>query len=353
MIRNLLSILFMLVILTNSWSQQDEDPVILIGATGKVSYTAKPGLNSMAIVPGALVKVDGILSVKGKSTATLQYKRKIKHVGPNQTIALSELFGMSSTSSLSFDTKFAGYVEDAFVMAYYTPETGAEPWGQLKKKKGMGDGWGVVGGSRDTTARRGTGDGWGVVGGKAQKSTGDGWGGTGSVIYALQPFGHLAQGNVVFAWSRPAGKPIYIIEITDSNGKLIQKGSTSDTSLVMNLSSTAFEEGETYTWQVRTQGTANARSNELTFQMNSIADRDNILSKTEKTAAFENAPQEVRHLMHAVAMEEKEWYADAIEYYAKAQRMKGSKSATPRLMHSAFWNRRGIPARAVSVYNVN
>jgi hypothetical protein len=417
MFRLFISAFLLLCCFTLSFGQEEE-PVILIAATSKVMYTSPEGNKPSQILQGALIQPDGMVRIKGNGTATFQFGRHIvQHTG-KEAVKLSSLFEKGAgKTSLGFNNRFAEYVEEAFVMAYYSSGDPNAPWSQLATQKGMGDGWTVKGGTRDTLsgatrgtgdgwtvkggtrdtlsgatrgtgdgwtvkggtrdtlsgatrgtgdgwtvkggtrdtlsgATRGTGDGWGVQGGtKNGAKTGDGWGGTGNQIDALQPFGYLSSGAFLFAWSRPAGAAVYIVEIMDRDGKIVQKGSTSDTSLVLNLSSTAFEIGETYTWIVRTNGTNAIRSNELYFEVKSVEERERIVNRVQNTPTFEGSGEATRPLMLAVGFEDAQWNGDALAHYANAQVVAGKKSVTPKLMHSAFWNRKGVPAKAVSVFN--
>ncbi len=428
MFRLFISAILLLCCFTLSFGQEEE-PVILIAATNKVMYISPEGNKPTQILQGALIQPEGMVMIRGNGTATFQFGRHIvQHTG-KEAIKLSSLFEKGAgKTSLGFNNRFAEYVEEAFVMAYYSSGDPNAPWSQLATQKGMGDGWTVKGGTRDTLsgatrgtgdgwgvqggtkdgaksgdgwgvqggtkdgaksgdgwgvtggtrdtlsgatrgtgdgwtvkggtrdtlsgATRGTGDGWGVLGGtKNGAKSGDGWGGKGNQIDALQPFGYLSNGAFLFTWSRPAGGAVYIVEIMDRDGKIVQKGSTIDTSLVLNLSPTAFEIGETYTWIVRTNGTNAIRSNALYFEVKPVAERERIVSRVQNTPTYDGSGEVNQQLMLAVGFEDAQWNGDALAHYANAQVVAGKKSVTPKLMHSAFWNRKGVPAKAVSVFN--
>ncbi|MCO6485938.1 MAG: hypothetical protein J5I41_09225 [Saprospiraceae bacterium] len=163
---------------------QEAEPVILLSATGKVIYQPPGEGKVIPVYAGALLLPDGKVAVKGKGTATLQFKKSLKKINNRSLQVIADLMG-DGYRSLGFPGTFAEQVEEAFVMAYFSPEDSPLPWSTMRRQKGMGDGWGIKGDTRDTSAtvQPGTpGDGWTIKGdtrdtsARVQPGTpGDGW----------------------------------------------------------------------------------------------------------------------------------------------------------------------------------
>jgi hypothetical protein len=164
---------------------QNDEPVIVLSTTGKVFYTAPATAKAVEVFPGALLRPQGTIQVRKKGQVTLQYRKRIIQSNATTPGELATLFQEAGSSrALGFESRFTQAVEDAFVMAYLADDP-AEPWSRMGNRKGMGDGWGIKGDSRDTSASAPTvrtGDGWTIKGDSRDTSasapvrTGDGWG---------------------------------------------------------------------------------------------------------------------------------------------------------------------------------
>jgi hypothetical protein len=337
---------------------QENMPVLLVDRIGKTCYRPPEGGKAGMVAPGAALKRSGTLSLKSRAGATLLYNGKFKKVAGKNTYALSDLFKETQPQNiLGFESVFAEYVLSAFQMAARAADAPSEPWAGVKSGKNTGDGWG--GGGIVDPPKTGdgwgagivdppkTGDGWGREGIVDPPKTGDGWGGRGQAITAILPFGKIAPGNTVFFWSRPAGRTTFTVQVTDEAGKVVLSHTTRDTFWAVNLVSPGISQGRRYNWQVTTP--EKLASNTMGFEVAPETERAAALKKAENTDLYKNGTEVLRGLLRAVALEDREWYADAAQTYGTVQQNhRGHQTA--RLMHAAFWVRRTLKEKAVSVY---
>jgi len=320
---------------------QDENPIIVMAAQGKIAYQA-PGYSTKNLSAGAALKSAGTLTLKANSTATLFSNGQFQQVKGEKTASLLSLFPEGSgLSKLNFEQSFNDYLIAAVFMAG-NPQNPKDVWGGFIGKKGTGDGWGILGGKKGTGdgwgtfgGKKGTGDGWGTLGGK--KGTGDGWGGKGNTITAIEPFGKIRPSTQVFRWSKPAGAQNYTLEIKSSKGETLLKTTAQDTSLSIELDPAKFKEGQQYLWEV---STGNIKSNTLTFEIGTSKDQTAAIQKAETAAAYSANPAVVQGMLRAIALEQGEWYMDAAQAYREAQKI-DPQNTLVKLMHAAFWMRNG------------
>jgi len=320
---------------------QDENPIIVMAGQGKIAYQA-PGYSAKNLSAGAALKSTGTLTLKANSTATLFFNGQFQQVKGEKTASLLSLFPeKNGLLKLNFEQNFNDYLTAAVIMAG-NPQNPKDVWGGFVGKKGTGDGWGTLGGKKGTGdgwgtlgGKKGTGDGWGTLGGK--KGTGDGWGGKGNTITAIEPFGKIRAATHVFRWSKPAGAQNYTIEIKSSKGETLVKTTAQDTSLNIELDPTKFKEGQQYQWEVSSAG---VKSNTLTFEIGTSKDQTAVIQKAETAESFATNPPVVKGLMRAIALEQGEWYIDAVKAYQDAHQI-DPKNTLVNLMHAAFWMRNG------------
>ena len=320
---------------------QDTNPIIVMAAQGKIAYQA-PGYSTKNLSAGAALKSSGTLTLKANSTATLFSNGQFQQVKGEKTASLLSLFPEGSgLSKLNFEQSFNDYLIAAVFMAG-NPQNPKDAWGTITGQKGKGDGWGTITGQKGKgdgwgtiTGQKGKGDGWGTITG--QKGKGDGWGGKGTTIDAIGPFGKILPSTQVFRWSKPAGAQNYTIEIKSSKGETLLKTTAQDTSLSIELDPAKFKEGQQYLWEVSSAG---AKSNTLTFEIGTSKDKTDAIQKAETAAAFAANPAVVQGMLRAIALEQGEWYMDAVKVYQDAHQI-DPKNSLVNLMHAAFWMRNG------------
>ncbi|WP_353481849.1 hypothetical protein [Haliscomenobacter sp.] len=320
---------------------QDENPIIVMAAQGKIAYQA-PGYSSKSLSAGAALKSTGTLTLKAKSTATLFFNGQFQQVKGEKTASLLSLFPeKDGLSKLNFEQSFNDYLIAAVMMAG-NPQNPKDAWGTITGQKGKGDGWGTITGQKGKgdgwgtiTGQKGKGDGWGTISG--QKGKGDGWGGKGNTISTIEPFGKIRSATQVFRWSKPAGAQNYTLEIKNSKGETLVKTTAQDTTLSLELDPAKFKEGQQYLWEVSSAG---VKSNTLTFEFGTSKDQTAAIQKAETAAAYSTNPAVVQGLMRAIALEQGEWYIDAVKAYQDAHQI-DPKNTLVNLMHAAFWMRNG------------
>jgi hypothetical protein len=336
-------LILLIAALTFSFSgfAQDENLIIVMAAQGKIAYQA-PGYSSKNLSAGAALKSTGTLTLKANSTATLFSNGQFQQVKGEKTTSLLSLFPEGSgLSKLNFEQSFNDYLIAAVFMAG-NPQNPKDAWGTITGQKGKGDGWGTITGQKGKgdgwgtiTGQKGKGDGWGTITG--QKGKGDGWGGKGNTISTIAPFGKIRAATQVFRWSKPAGAQNYTLEIKNSKGESLVKTTAQDTSLSVELDPAKFKEGQQYLWEVSSAG---VKSNALTFEIGTSKDQTAAIQKAETAAAYSANPAVVQGLMRAIALEQGEWYMDAVKAYQDAHQI-DPKNTLVNLMHAAFWMRNG------------
>jgi len=221
-----------------------------------------------------------------------------------------------------------------------------------------GDGWGIKGDSRDTSATGPTvrsGDGWGIKGDSRDTSatgptvrSGDGWGATVPALKAVYPFGFISAGPVEFHWTGTQSKESYVVEVLDQDGRTRAKGTSTTSPLQLHLSADQFEEGETYFWRVRVPGTAARSSQALSLRFSGSEARRDILERVENGTLYTAASADVQALMRATALAQAERFGEAIAEFKRAETLQGKNGQSARLLHAAFWDSLGLKEVAVS-----
>jgi hypothetical protein len=315
---------------------QNDEPVIVLSTTGKVFYTAPATAKAVEVFPGALLRPQGTIQVRKKGQVTLQYRKRIIQSNATTPGELATLFQEAGSSrALGFESRFTQAVEDAFVMAYLADDP-AEPWSRMGNRKGMGDGWGIKGDSRDTSASA------------PSVGTGDGWGGGQTELKAVYPFGLISAGEAVFHWTGTNGKETCVVEVLDQEGRTRAKGTSTSSPLRLQLSETQFEEGETYVWRVRVPGVAARSSQSLSLKFTGPQARAAVLERVGNSAIYASSTADVQALMRATALVQAECYGDAIAEFQLAENLQGKTGQSARLMQAAFWKSLGLQEAAIS-----
>ena len=337
-----------------SASAQNDNPIVVMAAQGKISYQA-PGYNSKSISAGALFKNTGTLKLKANSSITLFSEGQFQTLQGAKTSTLLAVFPDQDKSiKINFERSFSNYLVAALDLAA-NPQNPKDAWGTVTSKKGTGDGWGTVTSKKGTgdgwgtvTSKKGTGDGWGTV--TSKKGTGDGWGGKGKLINTIAPFGKIRPGAKLFQWSKPTGNQDYRLEIKDSKGAPILKITAQDTFLNIDLDPAKFKEGQQYVWQVSTAA-GDVLSNPMVFEIGPSQALSSAVQKAETAESYAKNTATVQGLMRAVALEQGEWYQDAAQVYRDLQKAEPNNLLL-KLMHAAFWMRSGPKPLAEQAFNL-
>lgn len=323
------------VLLCQMGLAQESAPVVLVASSGKVSY-APPGKKcKKAIADGAVLKRDGSLKLRKGSTALLLCGNTLQTLSGKQSPELLALFpaGTEDKIRLSADRFYSEYFMAAVALAA-GPSTEADGWASIRTEKGTGDGWGAI----RQEPGKGTADGWGAI--RTEKGTADGWGGKGQRVTAIAPLGKLLRQPVTLIWSRPAGEPLYRVQIEDGNRKIIAEHTTRDTFLTIDLADEQYDGQIELKWSVATEGPAAARSNLLSLAIGTADERAEALTAAKRVPAYESSPAIAQQLMEAVALERDAFYEEARLAYQQL-RAAQPKHVMARLMEAAFLMRAG------------
>lgn len=331
---------------------QNENPIVVMATQGKISYQA-PGYSSKTISVGALFKSEGTLKLKANSNITLFANGQFQTIQGPKTSALKNVFmDQGGLTKLNFERGFTNYVIGALDLAANAQDP-KDAWGTITSKKGAGDGWGTITSKKGAgdgwgtiTSKKGAGDGWGTI--TSKKGAGDGWGGKGKTINSIAPFGKIRPGSKLFQWSKPEGAQNYQLEIKNSKGDVIQKMTTQDTFLTLNLDPAQFKEGQQYVWQVSSGA---LKSNPLALEIGTSQSLSSALQKAEMAESYAKNTATIQGLMRGVALEQGEWFGDAAQVYRDLQKSEPNNLLT-KLMHAAFWMRNGPKPMAEQAFNM-
>lgn len=352
--KNLLLIWACALLCWQSVQAQEVAPVALVAASGKVIYSSSGA--KQKLVPGAVLKPSGTLTLGKKSSVLLLSDGQFKQMKGKQSTTISTQFqeAASGAARLSFDYIFSNYVMSALQMAA-SAENAGDGWGAIRSGTGTGDGWGAVrtgtgtgDGWGSVRTGTGTGDGWGVV--RTGTGTGDGWGGKGNQIRAIQPFGKLMPGAATFRWSKPAGNRTFKLTISDLRNQTILETTTVDTFFTVDLTKAPFQAGVTYQWSVGSDEAPAAVSNTLQIELSDATQRNAAVERVQRAPTYAQSPPEVQMLMQAVSLEQADFYEDAAGFYRSLQNSQ-PKNQLVRIMHAAFWVRYGLKEMAREAYS--
>ncbi|MBE2206437.1 MAG: DUF928 domain-containing protein [Saprospiraceae bacterium] len=332
---------------------QEVAPVALVAASGKVVYSS--GGAKQKLVPGAVMKSSGTLTLGKNGSALLLSDGRFKQLSGKQSWVLASQFQADAdgVSRLNFDQTFSNYVMSALQLAA-SPENAGDAWGAVRTGTGTGDGWGSVrtgtgtgDGWGNVRTGTGTGDGWGVV--RTGTGTGDGWGGKGNSIRAIRPFGKVLPGTATFRWSKPAGNRSFKLIISDMRNQTVLETTTVDTFFTVDLTQPPFQAGGTYQWSIASNESPAAVSNTLQIELSDAAGRKAAIERVQRAASHAQNPPEVQMLMQAVSLEQADFFEEAAGIYSTLQKSQ-PKNQLARLMHAAFWMRYGLKEVATEVY---
>lgn len=334
-------------LLAISLSAQEENTVVVINTTGKVSVISKGKSKARPVQAGAVVSKTGQLKFGPNAQALVYCNGVFKEVKGPETTQISSICGTERSTRIvnadyDFGEKVIGAVEMMAVArkqgagwsnAVTDPRKSGDGWGQaVTDPRKSGDGWG--------TDPRKSGDGWGNAVTDPRKS-GDGWGGVGSTIRLIMPFGKVTANNTTFTWSRPATSEAYTLTIMDEAGNSIHQVTVRDTSANINLQSLNLDTLQVYRWKINVAGNKPMISNELEFIIRSDLEWEGIL-KNANSAPLSSSTQSpsLRTLIEAIALENNKWFYAAHQSYDRMQKQYPDNLV--RMMHSAFWMRYGF-----------
>ena len=137
--------------------------------------------------------------------------------------------------------------------------------------------------------------------------------------------------------------------LKDDSGKVVFESTVPDTFLVVDLSKPSFKAGAKYHWNVSTKSDDPVESNTMIIEIGDKAGMDKAMGDAKDGDLYAKSAGNIQLVMQAVALESNSWFDEAAKLYEKAQKM-DSKDTYVKLMHSAFWVRRGLKAKAREVY---
>ncbi|MEZ4927370.1 MAG: hypothetical protein R3A50_13915 [Saprospiraceae bacterium] len=347
-------LLFLMACMAFAVHAQRPMPVMLISSEGKVSYKSPDVKKRSKVNTGAVLKRDGMVKLTGKSKATFLCDGKFVEKSGKGEVDLASVYPVGKTQVLpNFDLNFGDFSTAAFMMAASSNDP-RDGWGNIEEGKGNGDGWGNIeegkgngDGWGNIEEGKGNGDGWGNI--EEGKGNGDGWGGKGADVVSIQPYGKIMPKSVRFYWSKPAGKNTYNFMLKDDSGKVVFESTVPDTFLVVDLSKPLFKAGAKYHWNVSTKSDDPVESNTMIIEIGDKAGMDKAMGDAKDGDLYAKSAGNIQLVMQAVALESNSWFDEAAKLYEKAQKM-DSKDTYVKLMHSAFWVRRGLKAKAREVY---
>lgn len=362
--------MFLCFIIALGWGfpliAQEAQTVLVVAVKGQLMYQSPGDSMIQEVFNGAVLQIGGTVRMaEGKGEATLFADGRFQQVKGSNPATLLELFpNTAGMLRLNFDATFGEYLMAATNMAA-NPGSEGDAWASVKTTKGSGDGWAKIKSTKEMGDGRaqgisnafqdgwgsiktvkGTGDGWGTV--KTTKGTGDGWGGKGSGIQAIHPYGKVRPGTLKFIWSKPAGNPVFKLEIRNSSGTVILETTTQDT--FWTPVPDTFPANGSFEWNITASGDLAIRSNTLIFEIAGASEQNQAFELAEKAPLYKQSTEEVRQLMRAVALEREAWFVDAATIYRDLQKAHPGNQLI-RIMHAAFWMRQGIKPLAEQAYS--
>ncbi len=361
------------VMLSITLTAQEAQPVVIVSTTGKVSLIPEGKSKACAVKAGAVAKNKSKLKLSSNATAIVYCDKQFKEVKGGQTIALSSICtGSTGTRILDSDYDFGEKLMAAVDMvsvakskdigwskSLTNPKKNGDGWGTSVTEPKAGSGWGnsvtepkAGSGWGNSVTEPKAGSGWGnsVTEPKAgsgwgnsvtEPKAGSGWGGKGTSIHLIMPFGKVDAAKTIFSWSRPANTEPYKLEIVDETGKLVYTVTVKDTTVSVDLASLKLAPDHAYYWKVSVGGSKALVSNELAFGIGDLTEKTDILKRTSESSLYAKTKSKaISGLIQATALENDEWFYDAIQVYAGLNQ-KGSDPMV-RMMHAAFWMRYGF-----------
>lgn len=379
--RKHLPILFALF-LSASLLAQNNQPIVLVSAQGKIKYTSPGATTTFKIRAGAALKPTGTLNIK-KGAAVVLYCQDqfIELKKPGNYVVGNVCTQESSRQSLKFEQKLGDYVLAGVELANHIrskgyswiatvvdpkssgdgwgtgvsdPKTGSSGWGTgVSDPKTGSSGWGnAVSDPKTGSSGWGTGvtnpktgsSGWGT--GVTDPKTGSsGWGTATSSIVPILPFGKITPASTTFFWSNPGKNNIFHFEITDELNKSLYVADVRDSFFVLNVATLNLKEGEKYHWKVSVPGKPGLGTIPLGFEIGSDEKRIEVLNLINTVDVLKTSSDvALRRVAEAVALERADWYYSAYEVYESVRRT--NPNNLTRMMHAAFWMRYGLPPMA-------
>ncbi|MBL7825875.1 MAG: hypothetical protein JNJ57_04535 [Saprospiraceae bacterium] len=349
-----------------SLQAQQQGPVVLVSAKGKVVYTSPGSGKQQTVRVGAALKPEGKITLKKGGSAVLHCNGQFVAVNQPGSLKLTDVcLNGGSSMGLGFDIDFGEKVVAAVELAAFADRNSLGWVNGITKSKNSGDGWGTgtpqsqgsggsgwgtgtpqsqgSGGSgwgTGTPQSQGSGgSGWGTGTPQSQGSGGSGWGTPGSKIQLILPFGKLVNGPTTFFWSNQGKHQNFQFSILDEANKKVWGTEVRDSFLQVNLNELPLQVGAKYHWNVSVSGNAKVLSTELSFELGTEEKRLATLNKLESMKVLQAAPNDVslRYMAQAIALEKSEWYYSAYETYLKAK--KNNPNNLTRMMHAAFYAR--------------
>jgi Domain of Unknown Function (DUF928) len=344
---------------------QQENPVVLVSAQGKMTYTSPTTKKPAKVRAGAVLRPSGNLKLGKNATAILYCNEQFVTVKDKGNNDLGKTCASgSSAQSLGFQLEFGNYVMAGVELAAFAdskgfqwiktvtdPKVGGDGWGNsVTEPKGSGSsGWGSMvtgsesnGWGNSVTDPKGSGSsGWGNSVTDPKGSGSSGWGTTKSRITSIMPYGKLIASNTTFFWANPSASTSFHFEITDELNTKVYEIDLRDTFLQVDLSALKLEQGSKYNWKVSVPGNKTLDSALLNFEIGTTEKRAAALKKATTMTILQSGDDvSLRKVAEAVALERGEWYYDAYETYAEVRRT--NPNNLTRMMHAAFLRRYGL-----------
>ena len=294
-----LSLLFCL-----SLQAQEEDPIFLVSAVGKIKYAPKSGSKLKKIKSGTALATAGTVKVcKKQGIAHLYFNGKFEKLEGKGTYVLKDIFGEQTGVGIGLASSF----------------------GDLMASAGGSKGGGPGDGS-------------------------DGYGEKGDKIYPIQPFGGKVIGKKTsFSWSKLSGENNYLFEFFDASGQKIHEATVNGTSLSLDLSSFNLEPGSEYDWWVKPVSNLNNPSSRVTFTAVTESSREKASQQAQKLKAFKEGDMVQQVLLQAVAYDRAELYYEADATFKKLLKLK-SKNLMAKKLYAAFLHKYGYSPLADQIY---
>ena len=283
---------------------QEEDPIFLVSAIGKIKYAPTVGAKLKKIKSGTALAIDGTLRIyKKQGVANLYCNGKFEKLQGKGTYVLKDIFGEQQGINLGLAGDFGNLLASA-------------------------------GGSK----------------GGGPGGTGDGYGKKGDKIYPIQPFGGKVTGPAInFSWSKLKGEKSYLFELFDANGQKIHEAKVNGNNLPLNVEILKLEVGSDYDWWVKPASNIENKSKRITFTVAATEAKEKASQRAKKSKAFKSGDLVQQVLLQAVAFDKAELYYEADATFKKLLKLK-PKNVMAKKMYAAFLHKYGFSPLAEQYY---
>lgn len=273
---------------------QMDVPILLTKTYKKVKYAPEQGARFSKVEGTKSLSPEGVLKLKGKSTARLYCNGTFKELEGKGNYSVAELF----EDELRYAPMgFSNVFNDRLMAAIGGPK------------------------GSDTTA------------------VSSGWGNKKFDIIGQTPIGKTTAGQpLTFRWQSKEELPEYTFTIEDKSGKTLYSTTVSKKQLALNLAEQGLEANMAYAWKVTQPGEGGASSNKFYFSVVSEEEKAEVMKALQEEEAYQQAEPLMKKLMEAAYLEDAEFYYAADTAYEEAAKM--DKGGLPEEMYKAFVRRR-------------